>query len=80
MPKWTVAVAGTLYEAEFNGVLEVEIDAAGNVTSASIIESIHPSYDERLLAATREWKYEPARQAGKAVKTRKRIEIRLRPR
>jgi TonB family protein len=80
MPKWTMSVAGTLFEAELNGVLEIEIDDRGSVTSASIIASIHPAYDQLLIAATRDWKYEPARQAGKAVKTRKRIDVRLRPR
>ena len=80
MPKWNTSVAGPLYEGEFRGVLEVEINEFGNVTSASIIESIHPTYDELLLVAARDWKYEPARQSGKAVKTRKRIDVRLRPR
>ena len=42
MPKWSTALAGTLFEAEFRGLLEVEIDERGNVTSARIIESVHP--------------------------------------
>jgi TonB family protein len=80
MPKWNISVAGTLYEAEFKGIVEVEIDESGSVTAATIIESVHPGYDRLLLTAARDWKYEPARQSGKPVKTRKRVEVLLRPR
>jgi len=80
MPKWNISVAGTLYEAEFTGIVEVEIDETGSVTAATIIESIHPLYDRLLIAAAGDWKYEPARQSGKPIKARKRVEVRLRPR
>jgi TonB family protein len=80
MPRWNVSVAGTLYEAEFSGIVEVEIDESGSVTAASIVKSVHPSYDRLLLVAARDWKYEPARQSGKPIKSRKRVEVRLRPR
>jgi TonB family protein len=80
IPKWTFALAGALYVAEFRGAIEIDIDERGDVTSAQIVRSIHPMYDPMLLAATRDWKYQPARRLGKPVKTRKRVDIVLRPR
>lgn len=80
MPRWTTAIAGNLFEAEFRGLIEVEIDERGDVIAASVVEPIHPLYDSVLLKAARDWKYEPARRNGLAVKTRKRVDIVLRPR
>jgi TonB family protein len=80
MPVWSVALAGAVYEAEFRGIVEVAIDELGNVAGASIIESIHPLYDQVLLRATRDWKYQPARRGGQPVASRRRVEVVLRPR
>jgi TonB family protein len=80
LPRWSTAVAGNLFEAEFKGMIEVEIDEQGDVVSASIVEPIHPAYDKLLLKAAHDWKYEPARRNGQPVKVRKRVDIVLRPR
>jgi TonB family protein len=55
------------------------IDAIGNVESATIVSSIHPQYDDRLLEAAKGWKYRPAQRGGKPVKFVKVMEIVLRP-
>ncbi len=68
--------AGTT--GEYRGVVEVEIDDAGNVTNSRMIQSVHAFYDPILLKAAREWKYEPPRVAGKPTASRKRVEVVLR--
>jgi TonB family protein len=60
--------------ARRRGVLEVVFDAKGRVVSAEIRESVHPIYDNLVLTAARDWKYEPATVDGKPVKYRKLIQ------
>jgi TonB family protein len=64
---------------EFQGVLEVVIDEKGDVVSAVLGKSVHPSYDEALLKTAREWKFRPATKDGVPVRYRTSVEIRLRP-
>lgn len=58
-----------------NGILEVLIDEQGRVEAAMIRLSIHPLYDSMLLSAAADWRYQPARANGQAVKFRKRISV-----
>jgi TonB family protein len=62
-------------QARDRGIIEVVIDEQGRVTFAAVRTSIHPMYDASLLAAAREWRYQPAMFAGKPVKYRKMIQI-----
>ena len=64
-------------QARGRGVLEVVIDQKGRVTSAAIRESVHPIYDNLVLTAAREWKYQPATFEGQPVKYRKLIQINI---
>jgi TonB family protein len=57
------------------GLLEVTIDEQGRVILAKIRMSLHPLYDSLLLAAARDWRYQPAVQNGRPVKFRKVIQI-----
>ena len=50
------------------GILEVVIDEKGAVERAIIRESVLPLYDNLLIAATRNWRYQPARRQGIPVK------------
>jgi hypothetical protein len=59
------------------GVLEVIIDTTGNVETATILESLEPLYNRLLLAAAKNWTYQPARLDGNPVKYRKRIQVSL---
>jgi TonB family protein len=65
--------------AEYRGLIEVEIDEAGRVTNARMLQSVHAFYDPLLLKASRDWRYEAPRTAGKPVASRKRVEVVLRP-
>lgn len=61
------------------GVLEVVIDATGNVESARLIEAVHQNYDAVLLNAAKKWQYQPAMLDGSAVRYMKRIQVSLAP-
>jgi len=62
-------------QARGRGVLEIVVDEKGRVTSAVIRESVHPIYDNLVLNAARDWKYQPATFDGQPVKYRKMIQI-----
>ena len=76
LPPWPHGLAGV--RAELRGAVDVWIDERGYVTEASMTESVHPAYDRELLSAARDWRYEPARRAGQAVSSHKRVEVVLR--
>jgi hypothetical protein len=45
------------------------------VTGLNLRVSVHPLYDQILMAAAREWRYQPARLDGVPVKYRKSVQI-----
>jgi len=49
------------------------------VVSAASRKTIHPAYDPVVLAAAREWVFQPARQNGRPVKSEVTVEIELLP-
>jgi TonB family protein len=63
----------------FKGAVEVAIDENGSVTSATLQQSVHPMYNEKLLAMARTWKYKPATRNGVPVASVKIVEIQLQP-
>ena len=64
---------------EYRGLLEVVIDESGDVMSAELGQSVHPTYDRELVERARTWKFRPATRAGVPVRYRMTIEIRLGP-
>lgn len=64
-----------LSQTRERGVLEVIIDEQGRVSGLTVRASVHPLYDPLLLAAARDWKYQPAKLNGVPVKFRKAIQI-----
>jgi tetratricopeptide (TPR) repeat protein len=58
------------------GVLEVIINEAGMVETATMRSPIDPRYDAMVITATRQWKYQPATVGGTPVKFRKIIGVR----
>ena len=80
LPPWNTAWLGSHAQMEFRGAIEVSIDETGAVTSARIVQTIHPSYDPQLREAASQWRYVPARRNGKPVASTKRVEVVLRPR
>jgi hypothetical protein len=57
------------------GEMEILIDETGKVTEAKFTKPIHPVYDSLVIAATRSWKYEPARADGVPVKFRINLKV-----
>jgi hypothetical protein len=57
------------------GVIEVIINEAGFVESAVIRTGIDPRYDRLVVAATRNWRYQPAMVGTTPVKFRKMIGV-----
>jgi len=80
LPHWTYGQSGALFQGEFRGAIEIDIDEGGRVVAAEIVQPIHPLYDPLLLQAARDWSYEPARRNGEPIKIRKRVDVVLQPR
>jgi TonB family protein len=57
------------------GLLEIVIDEQGRVVGITVRTSVHPVYDPLLMAAARQWRYEPATVDGVPVKFRKLVQI-----
>jgi len=72
MPSLSVAIKT---QAKDRGIVEIVIDELGRVSFVAIRSSVHPMYDSQLVAAAREWRYQPATMLGKPVKYRKMIQI-----
>lgn len=61
------------------GVLEVTIEATGQVSSVVVRESLNPSYDRLAVDAARRWQYKPATKDGQPVRFVKRVAISFKP-
>jgi len=78
LPKWTPPDAHAALR-KYTGAISVEVDARGHVVAATTRRMIHPAYDPVVLAAAREWVFQPARQHGRPVKSEVTVEIELLP-
>jgi TonB family protein len=76
-PQWRPSA----YEAgqDYKGILRVVIDRSGAVESASMATGTRPAYDQALVRAARDWKFQPAQRQGRPVRYLKVIEIHLAP-
>jgi TonB family protein len=62
-------------EREWDGEIEVTIDADGKVTAARMTKPIHPVYDQQLIRAAASWTFRPAQRDGAAIGIVKTITI-----
>jgi len=67
--------AQVLSQTRERGLLEIVIDEQGRVTGLNLRITLHPIYDTLLMAAARDWKYQPATLNGRPVKFRKMMQI-----
>lgn len=51
-------------------VLQIDVDAAGSVTDARVLEGAGPEFDAAALSAARQFQFEPAEAGGKPVPVR----------
>ncbi len=77
LPPWNPPP--TLPNGTYRGKLQLDIDEQGLVERAILIEAIAPPYDNRLIAASKTWRFQPATKDGVAVKYRKTITVVLQP-
>ena len=52
---------------EGNVIVEITIDEAGNVVQKSVIQSLNPLIDNKVLAAVDKWRFRPATRDGVAI-------------
>ena len=78
LPRWTPPDARAAMRA-FSGAIALEVDANGRVVAAASRKTIHPAYDPVVLAAARQWVFQPARQNGRPIKSEITVEIELLP-
>jgi hypothetical protein len=78
IPPW-IPTARAIAAQEFHGTLELLIDETGAVMSSTMRASAHPTYNQLLLRATREWTFTPARRQGVPVRYLKIVDIHLKP-
>ena len=69
LPPWPRSAAA-FRAAAYPGALEVVVGENGTVVAAAMAQTVHPTYDDVLLRATRTWKYTPATVNGRPVKYR----------
>jgi protein TonB len=67
-PEARKAGGGTVY------VLFV-VDPSGRVESPLVQKTLHPALDKAALSAVKQWKFEPGRRNGQAVRFRMRVPI-----
>jgi TonB family protein len=76
-PQWRPSIHES--GKDYTGVLRLLIDRSGTVTSATMQSGTLPAYDQALIRAARDWKFQPALKQGRPVRYLKIIEIRLAP-
>jgi TonB family protein len=77
LPRWVPDPASR--SKQFTGAVKVHISQDGKVVSAEIVRSLHPSYDQLLLRAAREWLYRPGKRDGVDIASEKTVEVSLLP-
>ena len=78
LPRWTPPDPRTATRA-YSGAIALEVDVNGRVVAAASKKTIHPAYDPVVLAAARQWVFQPARQNGRPIKSEITVEIELLP-
>ncbi len=72
-------VPGRVPSGGIAGAVEIVIDQQGSVESASMQSPLLSGYDEIVVNAARNWRYQPAKVNGQPVKFRKSIRITVVP-
>jgi hypothetical protein len=75
----TMPVLGDVF-VQRQGIVEIIINEAGLVESATMMLPVNAVYDGLVLAAARSWRYKPATVAGVPVKFRTTIQLDLKRR
>lgn len=74
-PEYTAEARDAGVEGEV--VLDLDIDAAGNVERVRVKQPLDKGLDENAAAAVRKWKFEPATRNGEPVAVSVAISVRF---
>jgi TonB family protein len=66
--------------AEGSVIVEVTIDDKGNIIQKTVIESLTPAIDAKVLAALENWRFLPATRNGVAIPSKQDVYYHFRPR
>jgi TonB family protein len=66
--------------AEGSVIVEVTIDDKGNIIQKTVIESLSPAIDAKVLAALESWRFLPATRNGVAIPSKQDVYYHFRPR
>jgi TonB family protein len=69
-----------LPSAEGSVIVEVTIDDKGNIVQKTVIESLTPAIDAKVLAALESWRFQPATRNGVAIPSKQDVYYHFRPR
>jgi TonB family protein len=61
-------------------VVEITIDATGNVVQKTVLKSLGPVIDQQVLAALEYWRFRPATRNGVAIPSKQDVYYHFRPR
>jgi tetratricopeptide (TPR) repeat protein len=75
LPPWPNDAGRPIFQPV--GSVRLHISSTGRVTAAAMIKGLHPSYDQRLLAAAMNWEYAPATLNGDPVDSESVVEVRV---
>jgi len=62
-----IAYPWELPDSEGNVVVEIVIDERGEIVSKTVLQSMGPKLDEKVLEALANWRFQPARRNGMAI-------------
>jgi TonB family protein len=62
-----VAYPWELPDSEGNVVVEITIDEQGDIVSKTVLQSLGPKLDEKVMAALQNWRFHPATHNGTAI-------------
>lgn len=85
MPPWPSSASytyhtGVLENGPLIGVLQIVVGQTGQVVTVTLVDRIHPAYDNLLVSAAKQWIYEPALLNGRPIEFVKRLNVRISPR
>jgi len=66
--------------AEGNVVIEITIDEAGNIVSKTVVQSLGPVIDAKVLAALENWHFRPATRDGVPIPSKQDVVYHFKPR
>ena len=67
VPGGTTTIGNDHFYPEERPLLEVTVDADGNVSDVKVITGVDPALDAAAIATVKTWRFKPALACGKPV-------------